>query len=363
MSSKRDYYEVLGVSKDASQNEIKSQYRKLALKFHPDRNKSSDAVEHFKEILEAYAILSDKEKRTVYDKYGHAGVDGKYNTEDIFKGSGGNFDDILNDLFGKSGRGGFESIFENMRGGFSFDKQRGSDLFYETSITLEDVLYGKQMEISLHKNIMCDVCNGSGCYQGTSKITCSICNGNGQVRKTRNMGFSTFVTVEPCRSCKGQGRIIDKPCKNCKGNGTKKGTKKLNFKIPPGVDNGDYTIPEEGEIIPEGVNGDLIVRINIKPHSYFKRDGPDIFYDKKINMFDAALGDKTTVPTLHGEEKIQIEQGSQPNTIIKLKNKGLPKNSYSYGDQYVRLVIDIPKKMTGSQKEIIRNLKDEIYKK
>ena len=362
MSSKRDYYEVLGVSKDASLNEIKSQYRKLALKFHPDRNKSHDAVEHFKEISEAYAVLSDKEKRSVYDKYGHAGVDGKYSTEDLFKGTSGNFDDILNDLFGKSGKSGFESIFENIRGGFGFEKQRGDDLFYETSITLEEVLHGKEAEISLHKNIKCDMCNGSGCYPGTSKITCSVCNGNGQVRKTRNMGFSTFVTVEPCRSCRGQGTMIDKPCKHCKGHGTKKGVKTLKFNIPPGVDNGDYTIPGEGEIIPDGINGDLIIRITVKRHPYFKRDGPNIFYDKKINMFEAALGKKTTVPTLHGDEKIQIEQGSQPNTIIKLKNKGLPQNSHGYGDQYVRLVVDIPKKLTRTQKETIQNIKDDIYK-
>lgn len=364
MSSKRDYYEVLGVAKDSSQNEIKSQYRKLALKFHPDRNKSNDAVEHFKEISEAYAILSDPEKRNVYDKYGHSGVDGRYSTEDIFKGAGSNFDDILNDLFGKAG-GGFESIFENLRGGgFGFGKQqhRGRDLLYETSITLEDVLHGKQMEISLNKNVKCDVCNGSGCYPGTYKITCSTCDGNGQVRNTRNMGFSTFVTVEPCRSCKGNGSRIYKPCKNCKGNGTKKGIKQVKFRIPPGVDNGDYTIPEEGEFVPNGVNGDLILRITIKPHKYFKRDGSNIFYDKKINMFDAALGAKTVVPTLHGEEKIYIEQGSQPNTIIKLKNKGLPQN-YGYGDQYVRLVIEIPKKLNGYQKEIIKNLKENIYKK
>ena len=174
MSAKRDYYEVLGVSKSSSPNEIKAQYRKLALKFHPDRNKSAEAGEHFKEISEAYAVLSDTEKRKLYDQYGHSGVDGKYSTEDIFKGASGNFDDIFSDLFGRAGSGGFESIFETLLGrgggGFGgFRRQKGSDLLYETSITLEDVLHGKHVEIDLHKNVDCDSCEGSGCAPGTSK--------------------------------------------------------------------------------------------------------------------------------------------------------------------------------------------------
>ena len=264
MSAKRDYYEVLGVSKSASADEIKSQYRKLALKFHPDRNKSSEAAEHFKEISEAYAVLSEAEKRKLYDQYGHAGVDGKYSTEDIFRGASGNFDDIFSDLFGRTGGGGFESIFETLLGrggrfgGFgSFGRQKGADLLYETSITLEDVFNGKHMEIDVHKDVDCESCQGSGCAPGSSKKTCTTCNGQGQVRQTRKMGFASFVTVGPCTSCRGQGKIIEKPCKNCKGKGKTKGIRHLPFDIPPGVDNGDYTIPGEGESIPDGVNGDL----------------------------------------------------------------------------------------------------------
>jgi molecular chaperone DnaJ len=362
MSSKRDYYEVLGVQKNASQAEIKSQYRKLALKFHPDRNKSSDAAEHFKEISEAYAVLSDDEKRKIYDQYGHAGVDGRYSPEDIFRGARVNFEDI----FGGFGGGGFESIFESLfgrGGGFGgfggFGRQRGADLIYETSITLEDVLKGKHEEIELQKDVDCENCKGSGCSPGTSKRTCTVCNGQGQMRTTRNMGFSTFVTVHPCNTCNGQGKIIERPCSKCKGRGKQKGTKPLSFDIPPGVDSGDYTIQGEGETVEHGVSGDLIVRIRVKPHEKFKRDGTDIFYDANISMVDAALGKTISVPTLEGTEKITVEQGSQPNTIIKLKGKGVPNlGGKGRGDQYVRLVVNIPTKLDKHQKKILEELRD-----
>jgi molecular chaperone DnaJ len=351
MAAKRDYYEVLGVSKTTPVNEIKTQYRKLALKFHPDRNKSTEAGEHFKEISEAYAVLSDPEKRKVYDQHGHAGVDGRYSSEDIFQGARGDF----SDLFGRSG--GFDSIFESIfgrTGGSNYRQQRGSDILYETSVTLEDVLHGKKMEINLHKEIQCDICNGSGCKPGTSKNTCSTCNGQGQVRKSRSMGFASFVTVEPCSTCKGHGSIIQTHCSECKGNGRKKGTKKISFDIPAGVDNGDYTVPEEGNEIPGGVNGDLIVRIRVQDHQKFKRDDMDIFYDQDISMIDATLGREIVIPTLDGTEKIKVEAGSQPNTIIKLKGKGVPHmNSKSRGDQYIRIVVNIPKKLSKHQKNLL----------
>lgn len=358
MSSKRDYYEVLGVSKNASPSEIKSQYRKLALKFHPDRNKSDDAAEHFKEISEAYAVLSDPQKRQVYDQHGHAGVSGQYTSEDIFQGAGANFSDIFQDLFGRSGGGGFDNIFESIfggrGGGFSRAQQRGSDILYETSLDLEDVLSGKKIEAEIKKEIICDSCKGSGASPGSEKKTCSSCNGQGQVRTTRKMGFASFVTVQPCSSCMGEGMIIENPCKECKGQGKKHGTKKVSFDIPAGVDNGDYAIQGEGNEVPNGVNGDLIVRVRIKPHDKFKRDGYDIFYDQEISMIDAALGCDMKVPTLEGEEKIKIESGSQPNTIIKLKGKGVPSmTSRGRGDQYVRLVVNIPKKLNKHQKNLL----------
>lgn len=358
MSAKRDYYEVLGVSKTTSLDEIKKQYRKLALKFHPDRNKSAEASEHFKEISEAYAVLSDPEKKQIYDQHGHAGVDGRYSSEDIFQGARGDFSDI----FGRGG-GGFESIFESIfgrggGGGFSFNQQRGSDILYQTSVTLEDVLHGKQMEIELNKEIQCDTCSGTGCKPGTNKKTCSSCNGQGQVRQSRNMGFASFVTAVPCSSCRGQGSIIETPCNDCKGKGSKQGNKKVTFEIPPGIDSGDYTVPNEGNEISNGVNGDLIIRVRVQPHSTFKRDGKDIFYDHNISMIDAALGCDIVVPTLEGSEKIKVDSGSQPNTIVKLKGKGVPYiNSRGKGDQYVRIVVNIPQKLNKQQKKILEEFK------
>ena len=353
MSAKRDYYEVLGFSKDAQINEIKSQYRKLALKFHPDRNKSSEAAEHFKEISEAYAVLSDTKKRQLYDQHGHAGVDGRYSTEDIFRGAGFNFDDvgsIFENLFGGRGRQGF--------GGFG--RQRGSDLLHETFVSLEDVLNGKRMDLDLQKNVDCPDCNGSGCSPGTSKIKCSDCNGQGQVRISRNMGFSTFVTVQPCRKCSGQGMMIEKPCKKCKS-GKVKGTKHISFELPAGIDNGDYVISGEGESVPDGVNGDLIIRVNVQPHPKFKRDGRDIFYDTQLSIMDASLGKNLEVPTLEGFSKISVEPGSQPNTIIKLKGKGLHGRGFrGRGDQYVRLVVNIPKKLSKHQKDLLKDLEDSF---
>jgi len=352
MSAKRDYYEVLGISKDTQINEIKSQYRKLALKFHPDRNKSSEAAEHFKEISEAYAVLSDTKKRQLYDQHGHAGVDGRYSTEDIFRGAGFNFDDV-------------GSIFENLFGGRGqgfggFGRQRGSDLLHETFVSLEDVLNGKRMDLDLQKNVDCSECNGSGCFPGTSKTKCSDCDGQGQVRVSRNMGFSTFVTVQPCRKCSGQGMMIEKPCKKCKL-GKVKGTKHISFELPAGVDNGDYVISGEGESIPDGVSGDLIIRVNVQPPPKFKRDGRDLFYDTQLSMIDASLGKNLEVPTLEGFSKITVEPGSQPNTIIKLKGKGLQGRGFrGRGDQYVRLVVNIPKKLSKYQKDLLKDLEDSF---
>lgn len=358
MSAKRDYYEVLGVSKSDSPDSIKSQYRKLALKFHPDRNKSPEAGEHFKEISEAYAVLSDPEKKKLYDQYGHAGVDGKYSTEDIFSGARGNFDEV----FSNFGFGGFDSIFESLfgrsGGGFGgFSRQRGQDLLHEVSVTLDDVFRGKRLEIDVKKNVDCNTCNGSGCTPGTHPETCPGCRGQGQVRITRNMGFSTFVTVQPCSKCHGEGKFISKPCSACKGTGKTRGTKHLTFDLPAGIDNGDYAITGEGESIQHGPSGDLIIRVRVLPHQHFKRDGADIFYDAKISIVDACLGKTIEVPTLEKPEKLKVEEGTQPNTIAKLKGKGLPHmNSRGRGDQYVRLVIDIPSKLNKQQKELLEKL-------
>ena len=357
MSAKRDYYEVLGVNKSSSPDEIKSQYRKLALKFHPDRNKSPDAQEHFKEISEAYAVLSDSGKRDLYDKHGHEGVDGRYSQEDLFRGAGGNFNDIFDNLFGGQGGrggGGFGSVFENLFGGGGrFGRSRGNDLLHECYITLEDVLHGKQIELDLKKFVDCPDCNGTGCKPGSSKSTCKDCGGYGQVRVRRNMGGMILESAQPCGKCQGSGEIFDDPCKKCQ-RGKVKGTKHLSFNLPSGIDNGDYVIQGEGESIPDGDNGDLIVRVRVEPHKLYRRDGVDLYCDARISMVDATLGTEIDVKTLEKTQKLKIESGTQPNSILKIKSQGLPsQNSNRRGDLFVHVVIEIPKKLSKQQKSLL----------
>lgn len=351
MSSKRDYYEVLGVSKSASADEIKAQYRKLALKFHPDRNKSEEAAEHFKEVSEAYAVLSDASKRQIYDRHGHAGVDGRYSSEDIFQGASGNFSDIFSDLFGSGGGSVFENLFG---GGFGSQRRTGRDILYETSVTLEEVLNGKKMSIDLQKEVPCHVCNASGCEPGTQPKQCSACGGAGQVRRARRMGNASFVTLAPCSSCRGQGQIIEKPCKTCSGQARVRGKKHLDFNLPPGIDDGDYAMQGEGEFVPDGTSGDLIVRVRVEKHPKFRRDQKDIYYDQEISMTQAALGTEVTVPLLDGEKKIKIDPGCQPNTFVTLRGKGLPSTGFGgRGNQVVRIVVNIPKKLSKNQRKIL----------
>ena len=368
MSSKRDYYEVLGVDKTSSASTIKGQYRKLALKFHPDRNKSADAGTHFKEISEAYAVLSDPAKRKTYDTYGHKGIDGQYSQEDIFQGGNFNF----NDLFGGNSNDGFESIFQSIFGGSGgrgggfgrggTPRQQGRDLLYRTQITLEDILHGKKLEIDLKKDIPCNTCHGNGCKPGTSKTSCKTCNGHGQVRQQRTMGFASFVTATICNTCNGQGMTITDPCSSCKGKGKQQGTKHLSFEIPPGTQTGNYTIEGEGEYVPNGINGDLIIQVTVSQHPKFKYDGADLFYDKDITLVDAALGAEALIPTLDGNEKIKIDEGTQPNTIKKLKGKGLPhyNSSKRRGDLFVRMIVHIPEKMNKTQKQKLREFEQSF---
>lgn len=358
MSTKRDYYEVLGVDKNASADSIKKQYRKLALKFHPDRNSTAEAPEHFKEISEAYAVLSDDSKRALYDRHGHAGVDDRYSTEDIFAGARGNFDDAF------GGGSGFESIFESIfggrgRGAGGFGEQRGSNLLYETTLTLEDVLHGKRIDIDVSKRITCDECRGSGCKPGTGRRVCDACRGQGHIKQQRNMGFASFVTAIPCSACGGHGQVIDTPCGRCKGRGSRKGKKSISFKIPPGVDDGDYTLGGEGDEVPGGINGDLIVRVRIKEHDLFKRDGKNLHIELPISMMEAALGCTIKVPTLDGRETVKIDSGSQPGTVIKIKGRGvshLGSRRGGKGDLLVHLAVVIPKKLNREQKRLLEEL-------
>jgi len=370
MSSKRDYYDVLGVSKNANADEIKKAYRKLALQYHPDRNKSPDSEEKFKEISEAYAVLSNPEKRQLYDTYGYEGLSGRYaSPEDIFRGSEANFEEIFKDIGFGFGGFGFKDIFETFFGrgdpfGFGFGRsRRGQDIVYEAEITLEDVLHGVEQEIELYKTATCDECKGSRSAPGTKPRTCSICNGKGQVRHVMNQSrFSTFVTVEPCRTCNGEGVIIDRPCKTCDGRGQVRKPQKFRFKIPAGVQDGNMLkIEGAGEPSNSGVSGDLYIKIRIKPHEIFERSDSDILYELKLPFSKLALGTEVRVPTLDGNTSLKIPQGTQPNAILRIKGKGLPKyNSHGRGDELVRVNVKIPTKLNDRQKSLLKELDKEF---
>jgi molecular chaperone DnaJ len=369
MSNKRDYYDVLNVPRNASKEEIKNSYRKLALQYHPDRNKAAGAEEKFKEISEAYAVLSDDEKRKRYDMYGHVGA------EEVFRGSEANFDEIFRDMgFG----GGFRDIFEQIFGGrggfgstssgdpfgfgFSFGRGRrkGQDILYDIELSLEEVLKGRKEEIELPKLEKCNNCSGTGAAPGTKPRKCSVCNGQGQTRRIYSQNrFSTFVSLEPCRTCQGQGEIIDKPCSSCNGLGNVRRNKKIKLEIPAGVEDGmTLQLRGEGEPAENGIPGDLLIRIHVKQHPLFERleDG-HLLYNLNLKFTDLALGTDVRVPTLDDQEKLKIPQGTQPNTILKIKGKGLPRyGGYGKGDLLTRINLKIPTKLNERQKLLLKEL-------
>jgi molecular chaperone DnaJ len=374
LTSKRDYYEVLGVQKNASKEDIKSAYRKLALQYHPDRNKEPGAEEKFKELSEAYAVLSDDEKRKRYDIYGHVGA------EEVFRGSEANFEEIFRDV----GFGGFRDIFEQIFGGsrgggggffgddlfgFGFggggsSRRRGRDIIYDMELTLEDVLSGRKEEVEVPRFDRCKECGGSGAAPGTRLRKCTVCDGQGQTKRVYSQNrFSTIVTMEPCKTCQGQGQIIDRPCTNCKGSGRAKQVKKIKLEIPPGVEDGmAFQLRGEGEVSEAGIAGDLIVRLHIKPHPTFERleDG-HLLYNIDVKFTDLALGTDLRVPTLEGSEKLKIQEGTPANAILQIKGKGLPRyGSAGRGDLHVRINIKVPTKLTGRQKALLKELDKEL---
>ncbi len=371
--NKRDYYEVLGIQRSANKEEIKNSYRKLALQYHPDRNKSPGAEEKFKEISEAYAVLSDDEKRKRYDTYGHVGAEEVFrgseaNFDEVFKDMGfGGFRDIFEQIFGGGGRGGFGSARNDPFGfGFSFGggRKKGRDIIYDVELSLEEVLKGRKDEIELPKLEKCSNCGGSGSAPGTKPRKCSVCNGQGQTRRVYSQNrFSTFVSLEPCRTCQGQGEIIDKPCTVCSGSGRFKKNKKLKLEIPAGVEDGmTLQLRGEGEPSENGIAGDLLIRVHVRPHSIFERleDG-HLLYNLNLKFTDLALGTDVKVPTLDGHEKLKIPQGTQPNTILNIRGKGLPHyGNYGKGDQLVRINVKIPTKLNDRQKLLLKELEKEF---
>jgi len=364
MAEKRDYYEVLGVSKNASKDEIKDAYRKLAMQYHPDRNKAADAEDKFKEISEAYAVLSDDQKRQQYDTLGHAGFDQRYTAEDIFRGA--DFETIFRDIgfgFGDLFRTFFGGGFG---GGFRQRNNRGQDLGYELEITLEEAAKGTEKEIVVPRTEKCEVCDGSGANPGTSPKTCLKCNGAGQVRNTRSNGFLTYVQVTPCSECRGRGKIIESPCNKCHGTGLVKKRRKINVKIPEGIDEGyQLRLRGEGEMAPNaGAPGDLYVLVHIARHELFMREGDNLWHVLIIGYPQAALGTEVSVPTLDGLATVKIKPGTQAGETIRLKGKGMPHfRGYGKGDLLVRVGISVPEKLTAKQRALLEQLAEEFDQK
>ncbi|KPK38370.1 MAG: molecular chaperone DnaJ [Omnitrophica WOR_2 bacterium SM23_29] len=355
MAEKRDYYEILGVDKNASLEDIKRAYRKLALKYHPDRNPSNkkEAEEKFKEISEAYAVLSDPQKRTQYDQFGHAGIDSRYTYEDIFRGA--DFSSIFEDL----GIGG--SIFEDIFEGFGIfggtrrsRRHRGSDLQYDLEITFEEAAFGAAKDFVIPRHEICSTCKGEGAAPGHGKTKCPKCAGTGQISTSHGFGFFFSHT---CDRCEGEGVIIGKPCQKCKGTGRIVVERKMHVKIPAGIESGmRLRISGEGEAgLRGGQRGDLYVLVYVKPHEIFERHNSDILCEIPISMVQATLGSEIDVPTLEGKVKMKIPVGTQSGRIFRLKGKGVPnlQGPSGRGDEHVRIIVETPTNLNVEQKELL----------
>lgn len=349
--AKKDYYENLGVSKDSSLDEIKKAYKKLAMQYHPDRNKEAGAEEKFKEISEAYAVLSDKEKRSTYDQFGHSGFDQRYSQEDIFRGF--DFENIFREFgFGNDDPGG--SIFDMFFGGGG-RRKRGSDLKYNLTIDFEEAAFGANKKISFRKKVRCGFCKGTGAKDG--KLSgCSHCRGTGQLRMVQRTMFGMFQQVMPCKYCSASGKIPKSKCPEC-DSGFVYDIKELTISIPEGVDEGTrLRISGEGEESKEG-SGDLYIYISVKPHNIFERKDYDIYLTTDISPAQAVLGTEIKIPTLKDEVKIKIPSGTQSGTVFKIRDKGIKHiNSYDRGDLYVKARINTPKKITSKEKKLYEEL-------
>jgi molecular chaperone DnaJ len=360
LSTKRDYYDILGVKKNATLDEIKKAYRELALRYHPDRvphEQKKEAEEKFKEISEAYAVLSDSQKRALYDQYGHAGIDQKYAYEDIFKGA--DFGSVFQDL-GDFGLGGglFDEIFSDL--GFDIfggrgrpraaRARRGRDLEITIDITLEEAAGGAEKTITVPRYEVCSYCSGSGAKPGSKKVTCAQCRGSGRV--VVSSGF--FQLAQTCPRCRGEGSTIQTPCPECRGEGRTKVTRKIKVRVPPGVDTGSHLrIRGEGEAGTAG-RGDLYVIIEVIPHNIFQRHNNDILTEITISLPKAILGAEVEVPTLNGKVEMKIPPGTQSGRVFRLKEKGIPDvHGRGIGDELVRVNVEIPTHLTSRQRQLI----------
>lgn len=357
--AKRDYYEILGVSKNATDKEIKKAYRDLAKKYHPDLNPGDKAAEEkMKEINEAYEVLSDPQKRAQYDQFGHM------DPNQGFGGFGG---------FGQGGFsadfGGFGDIFDMVFGG-GFGRQaerrgpqKGADLRYDLDVSFEEAAFGKETEINVQRVEKCPTCNGSGAKPGTKPVTCPVCHGTGQVQHTQRTPLGSFINVRTCERCGGEGHIVEQPCPKCGGTGKVRNTRKIRITVPSGVDNGSrLKIAGEGEAgVRGGPPGDLYVYIHVRPHKLFKRNGNDVFSEVPISFTQAALGAELSVDTLDGKVQLKIPEGTQTGTTFRIKGKGVPflGRPSARGDHHVTVRIVTPEHLTERQKALLRQLAEE----
>jgi len=349
MPEKRDYYEILGVSQDATNEEIKSCFRKLAFQYHPDHNRDGDAEEKFKEINEAYQVISDPEKRAAYDRFGHGGLEGTFGRG--FEGF--NF-------------GGFGDIFDAFFGGATGTRQgpqRGTDLSYDVPISFEEAAFGCEKEIKILRTEACSVCQGTGTKPGSNPEKCPTCKGSGQVQRVQQSIFGRFSNISICPQCHGEGSIITNPCPECRGSGKEKQARQISVSIPAGVDNGTQVRMRGGGNIGErgGGPGDLIIFLTVKPHEMFVRDGDDIIYELPINFAQAALGAEIEIPTLDGPTRIKLPSGSQTGEEIKLKNKGTHHlRGRGRGDQFIKLRVITPEKLSKKQRQLMEELAETM---
>ncbi len=355
--SKRDFYEILGVDKNASKDEIKKAYRKLALKYHPDKNKGDkESEEKFKEVAEAYSVLSDDNKKARYDQFGHEGVSGA---------SGGGFGGFSGFDFNDA-ESIFEQFFGGAFGGGSSRRQRtgppsGSDLKVTMKLTLEEISTGVTKKIKIKKFCKCEKCNGSGAKSASAKRRCSSCNGTGEIKQVQRSLFGQFVNTAPCTNCNGTGEIITEKCEACSGDGRTRKEETVSISIPAGVSDGQYlSMSNNGNAgVRGGANGDLIVVMREIDHKYFHRDGEDIYYDLKVSIAQAVLGAEVEVPTLSGKIKLKVAAGTQSGKKLLIKGKGLPHlNGYGVGDMIIRINVWIPTKLSKESKKLFEELSE-----
>ena len=362
MAEKRRYYEVLGVDRSASADDIKKAYRKLAIKYHPDKNPGNkEAEEKFKEAAEAYSVLSDAEKKARYDQFGHAGVEG---AGPDFSGGFGNLNDILNDLFGGAFGGGFGGFsgFGGFGGGTRQQRvSRGRDIRVRVKLTLEEIANGVEKEISIEKSVPCTECSGKGAKNSSDIKTCPACNGTGEVQRVTNSFLGQTITRSTCQQCNGEGKIISNPCRNCSGSGLVRKRETIKVRIPAGVEAGmQLTLQGQGHAAKNnGINGDLLVVIEEQEHPNLKREGNNLYYTKIISVPDAILGSETEIPCLDGNYRIKVEPGTQSGKVVRLRGRGLPSvNGYGgIGDMYVKFAVWIPKKLDKEDKALIESLR------